>query len=143
MKSHITIALAAAALISISSWKSLGGDFGKIQQSVRRFFLFIFWISLAIPYFQIAERAKEFLLDKVDFNYLLGKMLGEYKGTDWADGILSMTFIFIYIGIVISLWSAEKKMSKKKDDKKEMEDKPFKIEARIGNIQEEKKDPKK
>lgn len=133
--------LIGISLLSFSFWRLLGKNFGKIQQGVRRFFLWTFLLSFAFPYFRFTPRIKELILEKVDLNYLLGELIGEFKGTDWADGILTTTFFFLYLGIIFWAWSKEKKESKKKDDKPP-EEKPFKIEARIGNIKDEKKDEK-
>ncbi|MBN1561884.1 hypothetical protein JW998_16655 [candidate division KSB1 bacterium] len=79
---------------------------------------------------KLANYVAEYMVNSFNLNYRLGKMLGEFKGTDWADGLLLATFFFIYIGIVLHLWNVEKKASKPPSKE------PLKIEAKIGNIKD-------
>ncbi len=133
MELKMLAGFSAIATCSLIFWRLLGKNFGKVQQKVRRFFLFTLIVSFVFPYIKIAEYVKNTLLEELDLNYLLGELFGQFKGTDWADGLLTTFFFFLYMTIVVIWWLKEKKESKKDDEKKE--DKPFKIEARIGNIQ--------
>jgi hypothetical protein len=132
--------LALVAFLTHLTWNVLVKDPQKKQQKARRRFLVSFQVTVTLPYFEFLFIAKDNILAKFDLNYLLGQLCGHYKGTDWADGILSATIVFTYMGIIIGTWSKEIKQTNKKPDKKEEEDKPFKIEARIGNIKEPKKE---
>ena len=115
-------------VIALVLWLLLGPSFNKKQKPIRRFFLFIFIIAFFPLYHQITTWLKEQILINFDLNYTLSKVTDEFKGTDWADGLLTATFIALYIWFSVSLWNREKKISKKKDDNK-----PIKIEAKIGD----------
>jgi hypothetical protein len=131
------------ASFSFLMWWLLGQNMSKNHQTVRRFFLTIFIFTGFPPYCQFSLKAKSALLSKVDFTSILINLTGEYKGTDWTDGILSATFVLFYVGLMIYLVNKEKKGPKKPPTPPPPEEKPFKIEARIGNIQEPAKNDKK
>ncbi|MBN1478686.1 hypothetical protein EH223_17140 [candidate division KSB1 bacterium] len=125
------IILLIVSLFSLGFWRLFGTFFSKVQKGVRRFFLFLFLFGLFPLYYKYAMQFKDFILNNWNLNYILSQLIDEFKGTDWADGLLTATFFFVYIVFCILLWNKEKKESKKKEDAK-----PFKIEARIGNVKE-------
>ena len=127
----MVIGISAIAAFSFIMWKVFGKGFSKLQTGVRRFFLFLFMISLAPLYFTETWQIKSLLVQELNLNYIVGQAIGHYKGTDWADGLLTGTFFFVFVLVIVLLWNKEKKDSKKPD-----QEKPFKIEARIGNVKD-------
>jgi hypothetical protein len=99
------------------------------MSALRKFFLMMFSLLVISPYVTCAERVKSYVLTNVDFNALCLCFSDKYKGTDWSDGVVSTTLFFFFLIILNFLWGLEKKASKPP-----AETPPFKIDARIGNI---------
>jgi phosphotransferase system glucose/maltose/N-acetylglucosamine-specific IIC component len=123
-------AVGIGAFVCLFLWHILVSNGQKSLPFFRKLLLGIFSLLFVAPYLKMSTALTDVLVNRLDLNYLLGQYLYEFKGTDWADGLLSATFFFLYIGFIGYLWALEKKASKPPPDK------PLKIEARIGNIKD-------
>ena len=108
---YYLIILAAISIMSLLHWSRLKDSGPKILKFVRKTSLFVFSLTVFIPYMKTAVAVNDYLIAALDLNYRLGALLNQYKGSDWADGILSSAAFFTYLGIVVYLWTLEKKAS--------------------------------
>ncbi len=119
--------LAGIGLVALFIWKILQADGQKALKTIRRFFLLVFSLIFLLPYMTMVAKLIAFLDEILHLNNLFNQTFRQYKGSDWADGLLSASFFFIYIGFLIYLWLLENKASKPPPEK------PLKIEAKFGN----------
>ena len=132
----LAIALTAKRLMMIAGvalffWVVMMSSAQKATKTIRKSLLAIFSVLSFVAYLHYAPKITTTLIAKLNLNYVMSEALHEFKGTDWADGILTATFFFIYLAFLGWLWILEKKASKPPTP-----DKPFKIEARIGNVKD-------
>jgi ABC-type cobalamin transport system permease subunit len=124
------LVVCAVAFCCLFLWQLLVSSSKTIVPFFRKFLLIGFSLLLLCPYMKCANYLADYMVNSFNLNYHLGKMLNEFKGTDWADGLLLATFFFIYFGIVLHLWNVEKKASKPPPKE------PIKIDAKIGNTKD-------
>ncbi|MBN1465728.1 hypothetical protein JXA02_08215 [candidate division KSB1 bacterium] len=117
------------AFFCVFIWQLLVSNGKTVVPFFRKFLLACFFLLFLYPYLKLTSRVTEFLVKTFDLNYVFGKVLSDFKGTDWADGILSAGFFFFYIFFAMHLWNVEKKASKPPDKDKDS----LKINATIGN----------
>jgi hypothetical protein len=130
---HYILILAFIAFMAVMHWSRLKDSGPQILKFVRKLSLFVFSITFFVPYIKFTSRLNGYLISNYDLNYRFSAFMNEYKGSDWADGLLTSGAFFIYLGILAYLWMLEKKASAPPPEK------PFKIEAKIGNIDPPKK----
>jgi hypothetical protein len=118
--------IAGIALLSLFFWKIVASAGNGILPSIRKLFLIIFYICIFFPYRRIALALKKYLILNCDLNYFFTQIFREFKGSDWADGILSATFFYFYCLIVLYLWKLNSK-----HDKPKSEEKPVTIEFKV------------
>ncbi len=121
------------AFIGLFLWKLLLSSGPDTIKAVRKFFLILFTVLAFPPYIRFAGKLTDNLTQSFDMNYIFLECFGVAKGSDWANGIIITTFFFAFLSIIFYLWNVEKKASKPKPT-----DKPFKIEAKIGNLESKK-----
>lgn len=120
--------LAGMSIVALFIWKILQANGLKALKTIRKLFLIIFTLFFLMPYMKLSSVVINQLDSTFNINYLLSQTFKQYKGTDWANGLLNATFFFFYVGFVLYLWALEKKASAPPPEK------PLKIEAKIGNI---------
>lgn len=121
------------ALLSLLFWKIFAAAGNGILPVIRKILLLFFAAFLFLPYFKYTAILKHYLILEYDLNQHFMQIFNEFKGSDWADGVLSATFFFIYFAFLYYLWKVNAKLDKPPEEK------PFKIEARIGNVKDNNK----
>ncbi len=92
---------------SFASWLILNVLRLQVLSLVRRFLLVIFSLSLIPLYTEITSKIKTYICLSPSISSSLRHYLANYKGTDWVDGFITATFVFIYLGIIGVLWMRE------------------------------------
>ena len=128
LREYYLFVLASIALLSFMHWSRLKNSGPQLLKFVRKLSLFVFSVALFVPYIKITSSINSYLVTTYNLNYRFSGLINEYKGSDWADGILTSASFFVYLGIIVYLWILEKKASVPPPDK------PLKFEAKIGNI---------
>jgi hypothetical protein len=121
------------ALLSLLFWKIVAAAGNGILPVIRKILLLFFAAFLFLPYFKYTALLKHYLILEFDLNHHFMQIFNEFKGSDWADGVLSATFVFIYLAFLFYLLKLNAALDKPPEEN------PFKIEARIGNVKDNKK----
>ena len=121
------------ALLSLLLWKIFSTSKEAAVTTLCRLLIVVFAVTLIWPYAAMVSIIKSVLINEFELNYRLAQIFREFKGTDYADGVLSAFFTFLYGYFIIHLWKKSK--PPKPPTKKE----PFEIHATIKNSQKEEK----
>ena len=123
------IGILVFALFCLWIWNIFRSKGTQSVKFLRRFFLFLFIVLIFYPYMRLAGTLADSITQTFNVNYVLLQLFEVSKGMDWANGIIYALFFFVFVLFVLYLIGQERKASKPPPDK------PFKMEARIGNIE--------
>jgi hypothetical protein len=121
------------ALLSLLFWKIVAAAGKGILPVIRKILLLLFAAFLFIPYFKYTARFKHYLILEFDLNHHFMQIFNQFKGSDWVDGVLTATFFFIYVAFLFYLLKVDAALNRPPEEN------PFRIEARIGNVKDNKK----